>query len=608
MEVSVINGYEVKDKKAKRYYNNVQAMKTDTTLKLGMFVETKGYYESNDGGSSIYEIVNEELLVDNGLVHGLTNGLFAKLIIKNNTINVKQFGAKGDNVTDDTISLKNCFNSAKDNENICSVYFPGGEYLVTDTILDEGINGLNIVGSNRDYNSDLSSTIIRDGDFTILNCSGNCTLTELNLTTRMNIEKIYFTDKDNSIAHTNSAIKFYYCMYYTIRDCLFGNRDLSITLRQMYDSRFINCDFTTGGNQTNNSPLLNIDGGRHASLTEIGWDNTNWIVFDSCRFERYRGTAIQTTTYEQPENRNPNFDPCKGTGVNKIYLDKCKFESPYLNTKPVIDIKDSGIIYTNIEVVALDGQPNLEEVINLYNVSELFGYMSIKYYQATIDPNVTFSNFSNPMIKMEKCQRIDLSLLPGTISSYYQLDYLIDFIANDGSYRTINITLPYSYRNKKITNNENDLNIGYQGFKTTYGLNGNNGLRFKNEVDDDDDWRISTFTNGTKNEIRYRYKKGNNATQYPFLLSADNNEITNISNADLLINKNLKISSSLNVPTSSSRTERIIAYSDSLPNSGYWIKGDIIFNNNPISGGYIGWVNLTNGTSPTWKGFGSIES
>ena len=83
--------------KAKRYYENVETMKTDTSLETGMLVETKGYYESGDAGSGIYEVINydESLLVDNGLIHELQNGLYAKLIIKD-TINLKQIGLNND--------------------------------------------------------------------------------------------------------------------------------------------------------------------------------------------------------------------------------------------------------------------------------------------------------------------------------------------------------------------------------------------------------------------------------------------------------------------------------------------------------------------------------
>ena len=115
MEFSTLNGYKVKDKKAIRYYDTVADMKADTTLKNGMHVKTKGYYSANDGGSAEYFIINDNTLVDDsGSVHGLTNGLRAKLII-DNEINPNQFGAYGDGIHDDTNKLNNAIIFAKNN-------------------------------------------------------------------------------------------------------------------------------------------------------------------------------------------------------------------------------------------------------------------------------------------------------------------------------------------------------------------------------------------------------------------------------------------------------------------------------------------------------------
>lgn len=43
-----------------------------------------------------------------------------------------------------------------------------------------------------------------------------------------------------------------------------------------------------------------------------------------------------------------------------------------------------------------------------------------------------------------------------------------------------------------------------------------------------------------------------------------------------------------------------------IPTSGTWNIGDTVWNNNPISGAYIGWVCVASGTPGTWKGFGLI--
>lgn len=43
------------------------------------------------------------------------------------------------------------------------------------------------------------------------------------------------------------------------------------------------------------------------------------------------------------------------------------------------------------------------------------------------------------------------------------------------------------------------------------------------------------------------------------------------------------------------------------PQSGLWRKGDIIWNNNPIPKGWIGWICIREGSPGEWKPFGHIE-
>jgi hypothetical protein len=138
-EISILNGYKIKDKKAVRYYDTVDDMKSDTTLKSGMYVETKGYYSANDGGNGKYILVNDnELVEDNGSVINLTNGLKAELILENN-INVKQFGAKGDGITDDYNNINKAL-SYSFTHNI-TIFFPEGNYYISNGLeITKGIN------------------------------------------------------------------------------------------------------------------------------------------------------------------------------------------------------------------------------------------------------------------------------------------------------------------------------------------------------------------------------------------------------------------------------------------------------------------------------------
>ena len=114
MEFSTLNGYKVKDKKAIRSYDTLALMQSDTKLKEGQRVKTKGYYTANDGGHGEYEIVNQTLTSDGGSIIELSNGLYAKLIVENGIINAKQYGIENNETcTEKLQTMVNLYNNIK---------------------------------------------------------------------------------------------------------------------------------------------------------------------------------------------------------------------------------------------------------------------------------------------------------------------------------------------------------------------------------------------------------------------------------------------------------------------------------------------------------------
>ena len=82
---------------------NVAQMKL-ASLKEGQFVETGGYYTKGDAGQAKYLIVAAQAADGYG-DHTLANGTVAVLQSSGET-NVKQFGATGNNVADDTMAIQ----------------------------------------------------------------------------------------------------------------------------------------------------------------------------------------------------------------------------------------------------------------------------------------------------------------------------------------------------------------------------------------------------------------------------------------------------------------------------------------------------------------------
>lgn len=111
-------------------YETLQVLKEDLNLKIGDKCHSLGYYSIGDGGNSLYKIrdKSDSDVDDGGSVIFLNNGLVASLIVENNTINVKQFGAKGDGSTDDTVAIQSAIDASKD---WYTIYVPAGIYIIS---------------------------------------------------------------------------------------------------------------------------------------------------------------------------------------------------------------------------------------------------------------------------------------------------------------------------------------------------------------------------------------------------------------------------------------------------------------------------------------------
>lgn len=117
-------------KKKASWYQSVAEMKADPLLKAGMTACTLGYYSPNDGGAGTY-IIRAKAdgdVDDGGSLHELANGCVAELVVENGTVNVKQFGAKGDGVTDDSIAFKSSIAISN------VLLIPIGRYLIKSPI------------------------------------------------------------------------------------------------------------------------------------------------------------------------------------------------------------------------------------------------------------------------------------------------------------------------------------------------------------------------------------------------------------------------------------------------------------------------------------------
>ena len=110
-------------------FQSVAAMKLAENLVNGSTCETYGFYSVNDGGGAKYlvrTITNDDTIDEKTIIELYDDYLIAELI-KEDTMNVKQFGAKGDGLTDDTTSIQTALDYCK------NINVPSGTYMVDAT-------------------------------------------------------------------------------------------------------------------------------------------------------------------------------------------------------------------------------------------------------------------------------------------------------------------------------------------------------------------------------------------------------------------------------------------------------------------------------------------
>ena len=599
-------------------FDTVSDMQEATNLVNGSKCTTLGYYDVNDGGSAIYKIrtITNNDVVDNMFIIELNdNTLVAELIIENE-LNVKQIGAKNDDSTDNGTILRNMFTRCRE-LNITNIFFPKGIYRISQTLLDYGINGLVLKGENDDiYNSTI---LMRTADVTIFNFGGVMTLS--GITPRADdliLENLTFRDLEDSYIN-NVYATLNYTQHFTIQNCSISCRNKALDLKHCYDSRFINTDFTAGGNS--NDPMITIHGGKHASPTAIGWDSANCISFIGCRFERYSGTAIKTTNETQPGEYNPDYDPAVAVNVNTLWFDMCRFEAPTLLSGVHLDFNYTQGIRLNSQLTILDGQSNLK-AINFDNCGGVFGEAYITYNRSTVGGATEFNNFSTPAIVMNNCNKFNFTLMVGNVYSTYQLDYFIDLTANDNTRRTMNLNLIYSQANKKLYNlgaSNQNISTWKQGKQISYGYNENGyGIKFDNTVNNMYSNNMTYDSVNSRYGFDNKYTTSNNTNRTLDSIVSDDTysyhrfDYPIVMNNALMITPSKYPSSVMTIFRSSGTTTRAIMYASAAPSEAQtnvlFKAGDIIFNTLPTAGGNVGWVCTTSGNPGTWKSFGSIAS
>ena len=264
-------------------FDNVESMKDSTNLINGSFARTLGYYEKNDGGGALYKITNTES--ESQHQEELDSGLYATLI-NENFINVKQLGAYGDGIHDDTNIIKDSILLTAENN---TLYFPEGNYLITDT--------LNV---NKNINIKCDGILI----------SNNCRplfLFDQCINTNVNIYKIQEIEQQtlNIIENTNNNAPI----------VLKNTQYVNINIKEVKDFNIgillvSNNEATWGGCYYNTISIENINGCFHGIMLLS-------LINGSTNANKFNNITYQYHTWET--DLIPYFITIKNTSGNNYY-------------------------------------------------------------------------------------------------------------------------------------------------------------------------------------------------------------------------------------------------------------------------------------------------
>lgn len=383
----------------------------------GITVATRGYYSPNDGGNWFYVIRAKAAgdTDDGGSIIELENGNVAELIT-DGTVNVKQFGAKGDGVTNDVQAINSAFVFAL---NTCKrLVIPNGVYAVQTPVYFDTLHSMDYVlvsaygasikavgtaWSKTDFVVEIgrrSDTVYYPQYLTIEGLCVDCN----NLCSGINMKFVnYWVLRDVSVWSGFKGVEFsntYYGRFAgmnSIRSCSCGILLMSPQIN--------NIEFNQIGINTGNSTLHDKSYGVAIHSTALGAVKFNGLIIENHDYGIKRiGRQRETDA-----------------GVSGVYeINTCYFEN--ISTA-VIDLADT---YQDNEIVPVDG-----------TLTKFFySFCNITISNCIVDGNCKFILPAGGSLKFINNQRFIVEKNPDLTTSY-ELTVFGDFVNTDMGYSVV---------------------------------------------------------------------------------------------------------------------------------------------------------------------------
>ena len=393
------------------YFDTIAAMKTNTDLKVGDYVITKGYYSANDGGNGTYIIVdNENLVDDGGSIHELNNGLFARLLINDNTINIKQYGAKSDvNNFDNAPIINKCLN------NFVKTFIPEGNFYINTKITLPFNKQLIGISQNK------SMLLVNNG---LANEYAIQYGTAYQYTAKDGVIKNISIKSGVNNSHLSYGIYLYSGI--SIENCNFFELKRAITQDNHYIDRIklINCNVNYCYDINNNQHVIYLPGNKDELLIDTLTVNDNYIntsdTTNALYFNEYRGIYISQTTEALIENSVLNtaliINDAAAISVNNCHFEGSQNEN-YKGNLGYIQINKSNISINdcylhkringaNILVKRLSNDENSHSFVYLNNIMFAVTNLNIPFIGDSGYTGYEIEKDINTILKINGCYKI----------------------------------------------------------------------------------------------------------------------------------------------------------------------------------------------------------
>lgn len=624
--------------------DSLASLKMTQNIKENDLFSTLGYYSLGDGGGADYVIKTTALTEDGGSVITLQNGLQAHLIHKGE-IFVKWFGAKVDNVTDDTSFVQKAINFVGSLGG--ELTFPVGTCLITDTLTIPysavTIKGMGSGGTNGNATGKFT-TIRYDGIFgkelIILGNKTQLSVTPVRIKDLMldgGNKALWgiLANRINALSEFNNlfimdcigAMKAVDCWYFNVKDVYVRNRtelDLTglITTEQWDDVKKGVVQFTAA----NNCEFSHI----HLSYVKIknNGDYLNSLIdldrFESCEFYM---TSIERCITKEGLVKTGTTSLGNNLVFRHVYLEYNDSDTvfrggTYDNSNIFIEhVHMLGnhirrFIYAVSANAAIQYRVKSVDMIN-ENSMEEFGRASVAQSSIVVEDSFLMpgkmiigigeSTIIEPYNAVAEAGRATYDNRKGLISARYNTSrpFTMDSYVESGL--------------DTITSG-NDANGAYvdlllDGYRAIV-----NGVPvFLSKKRDGFFYKMRFRPTALGALTTWQCRLSNIGTLYIEVLGTTTNDATStpIFNFQVGVD-NLIVGGS--VDTTVRRKPGIfgsyanggtgIFHRSADPSAGTdtWRRGDIVFNSTPSAGGKIGWVCVTAGKPGVWKAFGAIDA